>query len=178
MTLLRPSTEPLPPIPAPTDPIAIEQARRSILHTTELARRDERLSRSTRQRLATLAIATLGNPNLPAFEAVFTAGQVLAELPDRDQTEELHTTLTQLMKERALEAFAKDAPRELAATQLAILETNRDRPFPAALEYAHQQLGQPSTEDVIRKSESLVTHYWLDNTGALPEPSSNDEKPN
>jgi tellurite resistance protein len=176
MTFLRSSTEHLPPIPEPTDPIAIEQARQSILHTTESARCGEKLSRATRQRLATLAIATLSNPNLPAFEAVFTAGQVLAELPDRDQTDELHASLTRLIQERALEAFAKDAPRELAATRLAILETNRDRPFPAALEYAHQQLGQPSTEEVIRKSERFVTDYWLGETGALPT-SQDDEKP-
>lgn len=165
MTLLRPSPEQFPPLPQSTNPDTIEQARRYILATTERTRTGEkRLSRTNRRRLAEIAIATLDNPDLPAFEAVATASQILAELPDRYQTQRLYDTLSRIMQSRAQEAYPGNATQELAAARLAIHGTDREHPFPEALEDARRQLGQPSTEDIIRKSSSLITYHDLGTT--------------
>ena len=162
MTLLRPTSEQFPPLPQSTNPDTIEQARRYILATTEQTRTGEkRLSRTNQRRLAEIAIATLDNPDLPAFEAVTTASQILAELPDRYQTQMLYDTLSQIIQSRAQEAYPGNATQELAATRLAIQGTDREHSFPEALENARHQLGQPSTEDIIRKSSSLITHHDL-----------------
>jgi hypothetical protein len=132
----------------------VENARRELSDVTDRIRlREVKPSRQTRDQLARVASKALTYPDLPFFESVLSAGEILANVPVKYQTPELREAMMSIIQEQAPEIYSAD---EVAVLCRAIDITNQKHPFPQALEDAHVEYGHLPTELVIDLAESRM----------------------